>query len=259
MNMLLHNFSHFMQIWFLPPGLFLALMLFSFLLIWKGYKKIGKKLFSFTYILFWLFCTPLFAQAFIDGLQKQYPPLEFEKKVKISNSAIVVLGSGVEQAFEFPEQYRVTDITLSRLHYAAYLHNKLQVPMIVSGGNHTNTAITEAEAMRTILQKDYNISVPIIEKESRNTLEESKLLAPIIKKNNIQTIYLVTHAWHMPRSILAFKSANITVIPAPMGFISLKSESTLINLLPSLNALNTCAFALHEYIGIVWYWFVSKN
>lgn len=105
-------------------------------------------------------------------------------------------------------------------------------------------------------KNDYGISVSLVEKKSRNTLEESNEMAKILLKNNINTI---THAQHMPRSLLAFKMEHVNVIPALMGFVLLKLHNSIINLLPSLEALNASTFAMHEYVGLVIYWIISKT
>jgi uncharacterized SAM-binding protein YcdF (DUF218 family) len=246
-----------MQIWTFPPGLILLLMLIGFLLVACGFRS-GKKMVVATYILFWLLSTPLVAQAMINCLQKQYSPLQpASLSQQTINPEIVVLGSGLENSPEYSSKDSVSAITMSRVHYAAYLHKLTHADILVSGGNKDNSGRTEAALMRELLQDSYQIPVNTVETTSRNTQEQSTLLVPILKQNNIHRIYLVTNAWHMPRTIYAFKNSlktqDVQIIPAPMGYISLKSESLFINLLPSLNALNTSAIALHEYTGIIWY------
>lgn len=255
----LYNLSHFLQIWAFPPGLILLLFLLGFILV--AYERIsGKIIILFSFALFWLFSTPIITQHLIDGLQNQYPPLAIEKNLPatpIEHSAIVILGSGVENALEYPNKHTLSDKTLSRLQYAVYLHNKIHLPIIVSGGNRDKTASTEADLMQEVLTTLYHVPVILIENKSRNTRDEALLLAPLLKARNIHTIYLITHAWHMPRSMLAFKQAfdalGITIIPAPMGFVILQSGDRLSDYLPLVTALNTSVFALHEYVGILWY------
>lgn len=255
--MLIHNVSHFMQIWTFPPGLILSLMLFGFMLKKCGVAA-GKKIIVVSYIIFWLLSTPLVAQAMIDGLQKQFPVLSPTALNKQDDhTEIVVLGSGLENSVEYSSKESVSAITMSRVNYAAYLHKLTAANILVSGGNKDNVGHTEADLMRQLFEDGYQMNVNASENISRDTQEQGAMVAPILKQNNIRSIYLVTNAWHMPRSMYAFKKAlsaeGVQIIPAPMGFITLKSESFFINLLPSLNALNTSAYAMHEYTGIIWY------
>lgn len=254
----LYNISHFLQIWAFPPGLILLLFLFGFILF-AYHRTSGKVLILVTFVMFWLLSTPIITQHLIDGLQNQYKPLALETLVipKESNAAIIVLGSGVENALEYSNKHTLSDKTLSRLHYAVYLHSKTNLPIIVSGGNRDKTASTEADLMQEMLTTLYHVPVKLVENKSHNTKEEAMLLATLLKNQGIRTVYLLTHAWHMSRSMLAFKQSlnaiGINVIPAPMGYILLQSGEALSNYLPLLSALNTSVFALHEYIGILWY------
>jgi uncharacterized SAM-binding protein YcdF (DUF218 family) len=245
-----------MIIWLFPPGLILLLMLIGFLFSARGYA-IGRKINIFAFVLFWLLSTPYFAQWLIDGLQKQYTPLPANTLASSKNSEIVVLGSGVEDAPEYAGKDNLSQKSLARVQYTAYLSSFTHAPIIVSGGNRDNMGRSEADLMQSVLQKSFHAPVSNSENTSRNTQEQSTLLVPILKKKNIHQIYLVTNAWHMRRSMYAFKKAfsntDITIIPAPMGYIALKSQNVFINLLPFLNALNTSVIALYEYLGIFWY------
>lgn len=255
--MTLYNFSHFMQIWLFPPGLILLLMLISFFLL-RLNNKMGKRVMIFAFLSFWFLSTPFITQLLINGLQNQYSPLQFTAyNSPREHSAIVVLGSGIENAKEYEHKHTISDRTLSRLRYTAYLHTKTHLPIIVSGGNRDNCAHTEADLMLAVLKEDYKIAAEWRENYSRNTADEGRFLLPILKQHGIKTIYLVTHAWHMPRSMYAlnqaFKQEGIRIVPAPMGYILLKSDDWFSNCLPTLTALNSSAFALHEYVGILWY------
>jgi uncharacterized SAM-binding protein YcdF (DUF218 family) len=250
-----------MQIWVFPPGLILLLMLIGFLFTQMG-SAFGKKLSVFAYIIFWLLSSPLGAQALIDGLQKNYLPLTAEHLGKSAQTQIVVLGSGIEASPEYAAKSTLSDKTLARVHYTAYLYKQIHAPILVSGGNRDYFGHSEADLMQSELQNSYATPVAASENTSRNTQEQSTLLVPILKANNVRRIYLVTNAWHMPRSLYVFKiallNADLSIIPDPMGYIELKSKKdTYTNFLPSLNALNTSAIALHEYIGLAWYHFYN--
>ncbi len=251
----LHNFSHFMQIWVFPPGLILLLML---IVLFLNGRAFGKKLSVFTFIIFWFLSAPLGAQTLIDGLQKNYVPLNPNHLPKATGAQIIVLAHGIQGSPEYAEKSTLTNETLARVHYTAYLYKQIHAPIIVSGGNRDYFGHSEADLMQYELQNSYSTPVAGSENTSRNTQEQSTLLVPILKANNVRSIYLVTHAWHMPRTMYAFRTAfanaGVTIIPAPMGYIELKSKDFMYaNLLPSLNALNTSAIALHEYIGLAWY------
>lgn len=255
--MTLYLFSHMIQAWLLPPGINLLLLIFGFL-TWKFYRLLSISFIIFSIASLWLLSTPIIAQELIDSLQLQYPLLQLsnDQPSKKIRSAIVVLGGGSNtKSSEYGNKYTIAEITSSRLRYAVYLHDKMHLPILVSGGSHDDTSNTEANLMAKVLKENFNISAQWKEEKSINTADEGKFVAPILKKDNITTVYLVTNACHMPRSVYAFKNYGLEIIPAPMGYIrSTHTYYTLLNYFPSLSALSISSIAMHEYVGILWYY-----
>lgn len=86
-------------------------------------------------------------------------------------------------------------------------------------------------------------------------MENAIFSQSLLSHAKIKRIYLVTHAWHMPRSVAAFRQAGLDVIPAPMGF---ESKTTGINygdFLPSAHSLAKTSLWAHEILGTLWYQF----
>lgn len=251
------DFSHFMQIWVFPPGLIIILAVLGILL--RFYQKSwGKNLLIIAFVIFWMLSTPVVTQRLVDLLQNQFAPLQLRELYQVDRkSAVVILGAGIDHAREYKNKHVLSSMTFKRLHYAAHLYARTKLPIIVSGGNKDHSADTEASLMSETLNESYHIKTRALENRSRNTYEEALFLAPILAEQQITRIYLVTHAWHMPRSMYAFskvfKEKNVQVIPAPTGYISLLSEEQLANYLPSIKALDASVYVLHELIGLAWY------
>lgn len=248
--MALFYFSHFIQAWILPPGLNLILILCG-VALWRKARLFSQFLLYFAIVSLWLLSTPWVAGVLIDRIQHQYPVLTTTALSNQNNkSAIVVLGGGLGKAREYHHEHGVSQDTLSRLQYAAYLYDTTHLPVIVSGSK------LEAVAMQTVLQEHFKIPVHWQENQSRNTADEAKFILPILKEHGINNIYLITHAWHMPRSMFVFNKMllkeGIKVISAPTRFVG-QNEDVLFDFIPSLSALNTSTIALHEYIGLFWY------
>lgn len=172
-----------------------------------------------------------------------------------SEEAIVVLGGGDMIEAEYGNKRTVSDYTLHRLKYAVFLHDKTKLPIIVSGGKADAALASEADLMADVLQNDYHIPSVIKEGLSLTTADESKLIASLLKQHHFNRIYLVTNAWHMPRSVYIFQCAGIKVTPAPMGYFLYGPGYALISFLPNIDALYASSIAIHEYIGLTWYHF----
>ena len=73
----------------------------------------------------------------------------------------------------------------------------------------------------------------------------------MLQAAGIRRVYLVTHAWHMPRSVLVFEKAGLEVIPAPTRFVS-RATPEWSDFLPTARAFSTSYYAIHEGLGLLW-------
>ncbi len=110
--------------------------------------------------------------------------------------------------------------TKARTKHAVNLYKAGVAPVIiVSGAAYEESSPSNAEEMASISQR---LGVPvealIIEDESRNTAENAKLVAKIIKQYNFKSITLVTSAYHQRRASLNFdrQTVNVAVFNAPL-------------------------------------------
>lgn len=247
------SFSHYIEPWILPPGFNLLLIFFGWV-VGCFCLRTGKLFVILGILSLWSLSLPFVAYNLINELQDQYSLLS-EQIINTPqpHTAIVVLGGGDTIAAEYGYKQAPSDVTMQRLNYAVYLHKKMHLPIIVSGGKENGAIKSEAALMADYLKQQFNITADFIEDKSRNTAEESKYILPILKKGQFKKIILVTNAWHMPRSMSIFKRAGINIIPAPMGYYVYGPDYSVLSFLPNMAALNASSIAFHEYIGLVWY------
>lgn len=257
--MTLYSFTHLIQPWLLPPGINILAIALGLLLMYR-WPTIGKTLCIIGMISIWLLSTPIVAYHLIALLQDKYPMLQPSKLDQGQpHDAIVVLGGGDTIEAEYGNKRTVSDFTLHRLNYAAYLHKKNNLPIIVSGGRSIPSIDSQADLMANVLRDNYNIKVELKEDQSLTTADESKAIASLMKQHRLHHIYLVTNSWHMPRSIFAFQCAGVKVTPAPMGYFVYGPNYTLISYLPNIDALYASSIAIHEFIGLIWYNIYYEN
>jgi len=252
----------FFMAWLLPPGCNIFLMLAG-ISLQRLRPTVSKILMALGIGSFWLMSTPIFAYTLINILQNQYPPLPVDVSAPSDNrTAIVVLGAGSAIQPEKNNRYSVTDLELNRLRYAAWLHKKTGLPLIVSGGPTQGLSFSEADLMQQTLQESFDVSADLKEGNGLNTAGEAAFMQPLLRQHHIDSVYLVTNAWHMPRSVSAFKRRGISVIPAPMGFYVYDQRYSVLSFMPNMYAFFAMSVALHEYIGLLQYRFeafLEKN
>lgn len=230
-----------------PPGCLLVLAAAGALLA-RRQPRLGRALVGCGLAALYGLSMPYVADAMTGWLE----PAPRDPLADRGGQAIVVLGGGTY--FAAPEYGgdTVGGYTLTRLRYAAHLHHASKVPVLVSGGAPLGNARTEAELMERVLETEFSVPVRWVEKGSNNTLENARMSHRVLAADGIKRIYLVTHAWHMPRARLAFERAGFSVIPAPTGYAT-RYRTTALTFLPNASALLSSSWVFHEAIGLGWY------
>ena len=106
--------------------------------------------------------------------------------------------------------------------------------------------------MKQVLEREFQVPVTWVEETSKNTLENARASLHVLGPAGIKRIYLVTHAWHMPRARYAFETAGFSVIPAPTGYAIVPRPGVL-SFMPNAQALLHSSWFFHEVLGIGWY------
>ncbi len=231
---------------FLPPGILILLMAWG-LALRRTRPRLGPGLFAGGLAVLYALSMPLAANFLLS--QWENSPRNGPTS---DAAAIVVLGGG--KSHDAPEYGNDTVLgaTLVRLRYAAHLQRLTGHPILVSGGSPEGSPLSEAELMQRALQNEFGVPVRWAEGASANTLENARFSYRMLAAEDIRTILLVTHAWHMPRARLAFEAAGFKVIPAATGYTR-RYRLTVLDFLPDARALRDSALFFHEIMGIVWY------
>ncbi len=234
----------------LPPLSLLCLLALGIFLL-DRHKKLGKKLMIAAFCLLWIASTPYFAEGALHLLEAQTAPLDIGRPQ--TADAIVILGGGTYfRAPEYAGQDTIAEATLVRLRYGAELQRETGKPILVTGGKPLGNRVSEAQQMRMSLQQDFHVPVRWTEDKSDNTFENARDSLLILGQAEIHKIYLVTHAWHMPRAAAAFRHAGFEVVEAPTAFTT-RYRTDLLTFLPRAEALDDSKIFIHEVIGLLWY------
>jgi uncharacterized SAM-binding protein YcdF (DUF218 family) len=199
--------------------------------------------------LLWLFSTRSGSLLLVTPLENQNPPLT---NIPASAQAIVVLGGGRRaHAPEYAHLDMPSYPTLARLQYAARLQRRSGLPLLTSGGKPQGEQESEAELMARSLQEDFGIATRWKEMHSATTAENAIRSASLLQQAGVHHIILVTDAMHMPRALYSFRRAGLQVTPAATVFFSHDRDKYA--WLPGGEGLRRSNYALHEWIGLLWY------
>lgn len=239
--------SSFLSAWALPPGS-LALLAFAGLMLLRTRRTWGIALVAASVALLYVSSLPLTEHLALRWIEGEPTPIPLA-----GADAIAVLGGGSYPGAPEYGRDTVNAASLERLRYAAWLHRRTGAPILVTGGNPRGDGSgPEAEHIRAVLEDEFRVPVRWIETRSRNTAENALLTRKVLAGSGVRAVFLVTHAWHMPRARWAFERAGLRVVPAPTHF-SGRVPSGIEAFTPTAEALRTVALVGREIIGLAWY------
>ncbi len=242
-------FTNIVSALLLPPLNLLLVMILGMTFL-KRHPVRGKAIVWGGIVALWAAATPWVGVHLLQSLEHTSPL----GNTPIPAQAIVVLGAGrYFHAPEYAGSDTISYFALERIRYATHLARRTNAPVLTSGGDPEQTgSSSEGMLMKASMEQDFQLPVKWVEDRSNNTADEAIECWDILKRDHIQKIYLVTHAWHMPRALAAFSKAGFDVVPAPMGYTTPR-PFTLLDLLPTAGGLSRTYIALHEWIGLLWY------
>ncbi len=167
--------------------------------------------------------------------------------------AIVVLSGDLQPALVGETTtWRVGPLTLERERVGAALARRTKLPVLVTGGKIHPWTPTLAGLMADSMAQDFAVPVRWQEAESVDTWENARDSAAVLRPEGIARVYVVTHAWHMRRALVAFRRAGLDPVAAPV-LLDDVPQLHAFAFLPSVHAWEEGYFALHELIGLAWY------
>ena len=160
--------------------------------------------------------------------------------------AIVILGGGTHSNLTDYGGETISALALERLRAGARLARERGLPVLVSGGVVWDGK-PEADLMKHALA-EYGVAVRWVEARSRDTGDNARESAQRLRAEGITRVALVTHAFHMRRSMEQFRRAGLTPIAAPT-IVRRPPDVDASDFIPNMRALQQSGYALHEWLG----------
>jgi len=234
------------------PLLISPIMMVIYLLI-LGIIIKSKKISSAAILILIFFSLPFVSKKLNYYLEIDYKPI-LASDIKTAD-AIVVLG-GMLRAIKTKNAYKyefgdavdrfISGIDLFKNKKANFIvFSRAQLPWSVG--------MPEGEYLKKIA---INYGIPaesiILTESVENTDQEAKAIKKLFPDKNIKII-LVTSAYHMNRALNVFNAADLNVIAYPVDFKNNSKNFTLMDLIPSANALSGTSYFVREMISRTYY------
>jgi uncharacterized SAM-binding protein YcdF (DUF218 family) len=214
------------------------------LLLWRRRPRTARLLLTAGMAGLLVLSLPVVSRALIASLETNLP---LALPAADPPGAIVILSA---EALRNNGVLEPGPLTLERLRTGAALHRSTGLPVLVTGGiaDYDDDG-TLAATMARSLRDDFNVPVRWMEEVSQDTRENAVLSAPLLLRDGVRSAYVVTHAWHIKRAVLAFAGTGVAVTAAPVRMDE-GSYGRLSDFVPRARSWQDSYWALHEWAGI---------
>ncbi len=242
-----------------PSNLFLILFLIGLILIWKNHRKSGLSILTACAVFYSMVMFGPLTSWLMAPLEKRFSS-HTNHVGNAPYSGIIIL-AGAERLKLSTKHNQVTlSGAAERLIEAAKLARQFpDLPIIYSGGGQSENILSESQiARKYFTEAGIDLSRIRFEDKSYNTYTNALETKKHIQRHETGQWLLVTSAFHMPRAVGAYRSAQINIQPYPVDYRTYLKAS-LINKPNAGQGLYQLDFAMHEWVGLLAYYISGRN
>lgn len=237
----------------LPPG-GLLLLFVAGLLASRRHPVLGKWLRGSAVALLYILSTGAGSWLLAHPLEMLEPALDASQAGAQAQAIVVLTAGRIKHSPEYGNHNVPDFVALERMTYSAHLARLSGLPLLVTGGTISSADDDEALAlgMVRVFNSAFGLPVRWTEARSTNTAENASMSAPLLRRDGVSRVLLVTDAMHMRRARIAFERQGLTVIAAPTFFVAARPFSPG-ELMPTVENLRRSYYALYEWAGLLRY------
>ncbi len=235
----------------LPTNFLIGVGVVGAVLLLTRFARVGRKL-VITSVLLLVVCglSPL-GTLLLYPLEQRFPPWDLARGAP---DGIIVLGASIEADLSAAHGTPVVRGAPDRIISAAALALRYPNARVVFSGGSANVISNDAREADFAGAIFESLGVAksrlIMERASRNTVENAQFSKALVAPKDGERWLLVTSAFHMPRSIGLFRKAGFAVEPYPVDWrvgdlLSFTNVAT--------DGLGRTDLAVREWMGLIAY------
>ena len=226
----------------------LLLLFFALFAVWRQRRRAVALV---CVVLFWALGASWLSAPLLHLAQRGFEQASTPQDVHFaSRTTFILLGGGTRYDGDkrlVPKRDAFTRIVVTAELYRECRRAGGACRVIVSGGNPQHHEQAEADNYAPfLLARGVSASDLVLENESLNTYQNARNVASIVQPERDETLVLITSAYHMQRSLLAFHAFGLDT----QAFTSnvRRPEATFF---PRSRGFIDAETALHELVGVV--------
>lgn len=243
-----------------PSNLIAVLIMIGSILLATRFRRAGFRIVMAGVVALLLFGYSPLSNLLLLPLSERFPAWQENSRAP---DGIVVLGGAIDSDSTVTRGSLEMDASAERVFAMLRLARKYPNAKIVfSGGSGSIVQGREPEApIAGALLAEFGI-VPdrvVLEGKSRTTWENAVFTRDLVQRKPNERWILVTSAFHMPRSIGAFRRAGFDIEAYPVDWRTGGWRDAGSNFDRLSAGLARVDVALHEWIGLVAYWLTDRS
>lgn len=230
------------------------------LVLLTRWRRAGLRLLAIGAVLLLLFGYSPLGNLLLMPLSERFPSWQAEGRTP---DGIIVLGGAIDSELTAARGSLEMDASAERI--VAMLRLARQYPaarIVFSGGSASllRRSVPEGPIAGRLLE-EFGTSRDriVIEDRSRNTAENAAFTRALVAPKPGERWLLVTSAFHMPRSIGAFRKAGFEVEAYPVDWRTGGAGDALLPFAKLSAGLSRIDVAMHEWIGLIGYWATGRS
>jgi uncharacterized SAM-binding protein YcdF (DUF218 family) len=248
-------------LWFLtaPANLLLIGLAVGMALLWSPWRRAGRAVTTFCVIAAMIVAVAPIGQWGLALLENRFPPVS-ELPARVDG--IVVAGGVVSPRLSVARGQVSIGGAVERLTAMAELADRYPNAKLIysaGSGDILHPELKEAHFVAPVLARmGLDSGRLILEDQARNTFENAVNCFRLVEPKPDETWLLVTSAFHMPRAVGTFRQAGWSIIPYPVDYKTPGKDEFLLGFNLS-TGLGYVGLALHEWLGLFFYWVTDKS
>jgi uncharacterized SAM-binding protein YcdF (DUF218 family) len=243
----------------LPTNLLIGVGVVGAILLLTRFASLGRRLVMISVLLLVVCGLSPLGALLLYPLEQRFPPWDAGHGAP---DGIIVLGASIEADLSVAHGTPVVRGAPDRIISAAALALRYPNARVVFSGGSANVISNDAREADFAGAIFESLGVAksrlIMERGSRNTVENAQFSKALVAPKDGERWLLVTSAFHMPRSVGLFRKAGFAVEPYPVDW-RVGGRGDLLSFTNiAVDGLGRTDLGVREWVGLMTYWATGK-
>jgi uncharacterized SAM-binding protein YcdF (DUF218 family) len=244
----------------LPTNFMVGLGVIGVVLLATRFWRLGRALMIASAVLLAIFAWSPLGKLLLYPLETRFPAWDASKGAP---DGIIVLGGPVDADLSVIHGRPVISASGDRIAAGAILAHRYPNARLLYTGGSPNLVANDAKEADYAGQLFEDLGIArsriLLERNSRNTLENAEFSKAIVNPKPGERWVMVTSAFHMPRAIGLFRKAGFEVEAYPVDWKLGKGSDLFTFSNIAGDGLGRTDPAVREWMGLIAYWLTGKT